>query len=283
MRNRKKLFCISLFVFLFSFFAAIMLSISVEKDTHIYPDYPKENITPILLKKEFSYEDYKTLFYQTGLGKIAIDEIIENENNYIEKITDFQNAFFKNINFVCKKNSIISREEHLIDDNEKYIYGTNLAPYHNGYILITKSSHTFNWRNGHAGIIVNEENHEVLESFVLGENSDISDINKWINYPNFIILRLKDSSNELLYDISKFALENLNDIPYSLTVGLLSPKYNKVINGTNCSHLIWYCFKHFGYNIDYDGGFIVTPKDIAKSPLLEVVQVYGVNPKDIWP
>lgn len=38
----------------------------------------------------------------------------------------------------------------------------------------------------------------------------------------------------------------------------------------------------FIFILDSDAGMIVTPKDIANSPLLEVVQVYGVNPEDIW-
>jgi hypothetical protein len=28
---------------------------------------------------------------------------------------------------------------------------------------------------------------------------------------------------------------------------------------------------------------IVTPRDIANSPYLEIVQVYGVDPRSIWP
>ena len=52
---------------------------------------------------------------------------------------------------------------------------------------------------------------------------------------------------------------------------------------TQCSHLVWYPYAQFGYDIDSDGSWLVTPKDITNSEYLEVVQVYGVDPEEIWP
>lgn len=254
----------------------------IEKSAHIYPDYEKENIVPILSKNNLSYSDYKTLFYQTGLGRIAIDEIIKNDENYVNSIMKFQDTFFENINFICESNSIISREEHIVNNKGKYTYNVSLAPYHNGYIFLTKSSHTLGWRNGHAGIVVDEEKGQILESLVLGKNSSIRNIDEWKSYPNFIILRLKNSSNELLSNVASFADKNIYNIPYGITVGILSPKYSDVIRSTNCSHLVWRSFKEFGYDIDYNKGLIVTPRDISKSPELEIIQIYGVNPDNIW-
>ena len=77
----------------------------------------------------------------------------------------------------------------------------------------------------------------------------------------------------------------MDNIPYGLTIGLLSKKNPNLINikSTQCSHLVWYPFKQFGYDIDSDGSWLVTPKDIANSDLFEVVQIYGVDPSDIWP
>jgi len=77
----------------------------------------------------------------------------------------------------------------------------------------------------------------------------------------------------------------MNDMPYNLFVGLLSKKNPNTDNiiGTQCSHLVWYPFMQNGYNIDSDGSWLVTPKDIANSNLFEVVQVFGVNPSEIWP
>lgn len=256
-----------------------------EPDAHFVLDYPKTNIEEILSKNQLTEEDYKTLFFQTGLGKPSIDELRMETPDSTNAILDFQDNFFKEIDYVCVKNSPISKEESVIDENGSFINGTEIAPLHNGYIMITKSSHVFGWRNGHAAIIVDAAQGETLESVVLGTNSLVQQIDKWKNYPNFMIFRIKGSSEELMNEISQSALKNLNDIPYDFTVGILNPKYEKAgeISGTQCSHLVWEAFKLFGYDLDSDSGMIVTPKDIANSPLLEVVQVYGVNPEEIWP
>lgn len=256
-----------------------------EPDAHFVLDYPKTNIEEILSKNQLTEEDYKTLFFQTGLGKPSIDELRMETPDSTNAILDFQDNFFKEIDYVCVKNSPISKEESVIDENGSFINGTEIAPLHNGYIMITKSSHVFGWRNGHAAIIVDAAQGETLESVVLGTNSLVQQIDKWKNYPNFMIFRIKGSSEELMNEISQSALINLKDIPYDFTVGILNPKYEKAgeISGTQCSHLVWEAFKLFGYDLDSDSGMIVTPKDIANSPLLEVVQVYGVNPEEIWP
>lgn len=256
-----------------------------EPDAHFVPDYPKTNIEEILSKNQLTDEDYKTLFCQTGLGKPSIDELRKETPDSTNAILEFQDNFFKEIDYVCEKNSPISKEESVIDENGCFINGTELAPLHNGYIMITKSSHVFGWRNGHAAIIVDATQGETLESVVLGTNSLVQQTEKWKNYPDFMIFRIKDSSEELMNEIAQSALINLNDIPYDFTVGILSPKFEKAgeISGTQCSHLVWEAFKLFGFDLDSDSGMIVTPKDIANSPLLEVVQVYGVNPEEIWP
>ena len=264
----------------------IMISMAlIESDAHIAPDYPKINIIPILSQKQFREEDYLTLFYQTGLGKPAIDELRESLSDSTQRILHFQESFFSNVDYICEKNSPISWEESVIDDGGRYINGTELASLHNGYILITKSSHTFGWRNGHTAIIIDAARGITLESVVLGTDSCFQSIDKWTNYPNFMLLRLKGVSLELLNEIALSAYENLNKIPYDFKVGILSPKFSKAgeISGTHCSHLIWEAFRLFDYDLDSDKGLIVTPKDIANSPYLEVVQVFGVNPKAIWP
>jgi uncharacterized protein YycO len=258
---------------------------AAEPDAHIAPDYPQLDISRILSSKQLTESDYRTLFYQTGLGKSAIDDLRIESPDPVHAILDFQNNFFKKIDYVCETNSLISREESVVDENGNFTTGTELAPLRNGYILITKSSHVFGWRNGHAAIIVDAEKGEALESAVLGTNSLVQQTDKWKNYPDFMIFRVKGISDELLNEISQAALKNLNNIPYDFTVGILSPKYEKPgeISGTQCSHLVWEAFKLFGFDLDSDQGMIVTPKDIANSPLLEVVQVYGVNPEEIWP
>jgi len=256
-----------------------------EPNAHITPGYAAINIEPILFQSQLTEEDYNTLFLQTGLGKPAIDDLRAESIDPITEILNFQNNFFREIDFVCEKNSPISKEESIVDENGSYVNGTELAPLHNGYILITKSSHVSGWRNGHAAIIVDAEEGLALESVVLGTNSIVQETERWRNYPNFMIFRIKGASEEVMDVISQAALENLNNVPYDLTVGILSPKFEKAgeITGTNCSHLVWEAFMMFGFDLDSDSGTIVTPKDIANSPLLEVVQVYGVNPAEVWP
>lgn len=272
--------CIILLVGYLAISTALM-----ESDAHIAPDYPRIDIISILSKGQLSESDYESLFYQTGLGKPAINDLREGSLDSTQRILQFQKHLFSEVNYICEKNSPISKEESVIDKNGSYIDGTDLAPLHNGYILITKSSHTYGWRNGHAALVVDAAQGVTLESVVLGTDSCCQDISKWTNYPNFILLRLKDASPELLDKIAKSALNSLNDIPYAFTVGIFSPKFQKVeeINLTHCSHLVWEAFRLFDYDLDSDGGMVVTPKDIANSPYLEVVQVFGVNPEEIWP
>lgn len=258
---------------------------AIEPKAHIYPDYPVADLDPVLRKDSFTEEDYNLLYLQTGLGKPAVDEIRELYGDWRERLLRFQHNFFRKIDYVCEKNSPISREEAIVDEQGNYAHGTELAPVHEGYIFVTKSSHTYGWRNGHSALVVDAQNGRTLESAVLGQNSSIQDIGKWTVYPNFMLLRPKRAAYEEMQEIALTALELLNDIPYSLTIGIFSPKSadRDKIKGTHCSHLIWQAYSYFGYDLDSDGGMIVTPKDIANSPYLEIVQVYGVDPRSIWP
>ena len=264
----------------------LMVSMAaVEPMAHIYSDYPMADIEPVLQKDSFTDEDYWLLYLQTGLGKPAVDEIKELYDDWDEHLLRYQQNFFKKIGIICEKNSPISREESIIDESGNYISGTDMAPIHEGDILITKSSHTYGWRNGHAALVVDAGKGETLESVVLGQNSSIQHISKWTNYPNFMLLRPKGATYEEMKQIAITALELLHDIPYDLTVGIFGPKSadKDKIKGTHCSHLIWQAYRYYGYDLDSDGGLIVTPKDIANSPALEVAQVYGADPRNIWP
>lgn len=256
----------------------------IEPEGYFRPDYDKKDISSILEKENFTEDDYKELFYQTGLGKTAVDEIMKDENG-TDQILDYQEDFFRNNNILCEPIGIITSQESIVNGEGKPMYGFDLAPYKNGYVLITKATHSLGWRHGHAAIITDAENKETLEAVILGSNTRFQNINKWRVYPSFIMLKLKDTSQETLNAIAAFAKNNLSDIPYGLTVGLTSKKNPgpENISSTQCSHLAWYPFMQYGYDVDNDGSWLVTPKDIANSNLFEVVQVYGVDPRDIWP
>ncbi len=256
----------------------------IEPMGYFRPDYDKRDITGILEKEVLSDDDYKELFYQTGLGKTAVDEILKSESGK-EKILEFQKNFFTEYNISSEKFAVIVNHESLVDEKGKIIYGFDLAPYENGYVLITKATHSLGWRHGHAGIITDAENEETLEAVLLGKDSMLQNINKWRSFPSFIMLKLKDASQEELDKIAEFAKINLLDVPYGLSVGLTSKKNPEPSNitTTQCAHIVWYPFMQFGYDIDSDGTWLVTPKDIANSDLFEVVQIYGVDPDEIWP
>ena len=168
----------------------------LEPKAHIYPDYPVADLDPVLRKDSFTEEDYNLLYLQTGLGKPAVDEIRELYGDWRERLLRFQHNFFRKIDYVCEKNSPISREEAIVDEQGNYAHGTELAPVHEGYIFVTKSSHTYGWRNGHSALVVDAQNGKTLESVVLGQNSSIQDIGKWTVYPNFMLLRPKRAAYE---------------------------------------------------------------------------------------
>lgn len=282
--KHKKTFITLLFIITIITAIAIIEKI-IEPMGYIRPDYEKTDITVILDKDSLSDNDYKELFYQTGLGKTAVDEILKDKISGKEKILKFQEDFFKDYNILCEKIAIIVSQESIVNDEGKPMYGFNLAPYENGYILVTKATHSLGWRHGHAGIVTDAKNQETLEAVILGTDTMLQDINKWRVYPSFMMLKLKDTSQDTLDEIAEFAKKNMLNVPYGLTVGLTSKKNPTPdnIKSTQCSHVAWYPLMQFGYDVDYDGSWLVTPKDIANSDLFEIVQIYGVDPADIWP
>ena len=281
--NRKK--AIIAFITIIIIIVAIAIAEKlIEPMGYFRPDYDKTDITDILEKEMLSDKDYKELFYQTGLGKTAVDEIMKNKVLGKERILEFQKNFFTEYNISREKSAVIVNHESIVDEEGKLMYGFDLAPYKNGYVLVTKATHSLGWRHGHAGIVTDAENQETLEAVLLGKDSMLQDINKWRIFPSFMMLKLKDTLLKDLDEISEFAKNNLLDIPYGLTVGLTSKKNPDPnnIKTTQCAHIVWYPFMQFGYDIDSDGTWLVTPKDIANSELFEIVQIYGVDPGDIW-
>lgn len=170
-----------------------------------------------------------------------------------------------------------------------------------GDILITFNSHFLGWRNGHAAIVIDADKGRTLEALTLGQNSSVRSVESWENRPAFAVLRLRDATVEKRAEIADYAEDNLEELPYRLTAGMWdwtsvlrkTEDYRAMevpvaeaegitetasLTGTHCAHLIWYAYDKFGYNLDSDGGLIVTPRDLYDSPLLEIVQVYGMKP-----
>lgn len=248
-----------------------------EKKAHYTPDYPMENLEQYLEKEELSKEEYMLLLRQTGLGKAAVDELRKSGSS--ERIKELQKDFFGDVEVCCEANTIISREELLDCMPQENV--AEIPVVEEGDILITFNCHVLGWRVGHAGIVVDAKNRLTLEARVLGSDSAVLSLEHWRSYPSFAVLRLRGVSREERQKIAEYARTHLEALPYQLTAGILpltvKSEGQEIIPGTQCAHLVWYAYKQYGYELDSDGGSIVTPKDLFDSPLLEVVQIYGMD------
>jgi len=248
------------------------------------PDYSKVDLGSIVNKEELSKDDYHTIFLQTGLGRAAADELMRKsaDGDREEAFEKYQRNFFLERDYDCRIAAVIVHDERMRDEDGKLVKGFEISDLRNGDILITKSTHSLGWRHGHAAIVTDAVRGETLEAILLGNPSVLQSVSKWRTYPSFIQLRLKDQENADVEEIVKYAKKSILGIPYGLLTGV-PYKAPDEIKKTQCAHLVWYPYERFGYDLDSDGTWLVTPKDIANSDLLEIVQVYGVNPEEIWP
>lgn len=231
------------------------------------PDYQR-----ITLKKD---SDYETIFLQTGLGKDAVDKLLTEEK--FDTILEAQNSFWEAEEIICKPVfGLFSRVDKI-----KKKHTMPFVDLQAGDILVTLSTHSAGWHHGHAGVVLDEEN--VLECVKWGEESEIVNVNHWKTYSNYVVLRVKNASEEQRKEVAQYAKDNLCGVPYRLTVGILGKKnldLNGKTFGTNCGHCVWYVWQKFGYNLDSNGGRLVTPQDLLYSEYLEVVQVSGMDPRE---
>lgn len=277
--HQKRSIAIALSLVVLLFFL-LRWTYRAEKSVRITPSYEKENIEELVYQEWLAPEDYEIIYRQTGLGASAVDMLRLHERE--EEILQLQNAFFASVPVSCEASTVISREESMeregLPPEMAKLYGKDgmLIPYvEAGDILISFNAHVLGWRNGHAAIVVDSEERITLEARVLGTNTKRLPLSHWYDYPSFVVLRLKGVSKEEREAIAEYASEHLFDLPYQLSAGIWSDKAEPT--GTHCAHLVWYAYRQFGYDLDSDGGRIVTPRDIFESPLLEVVQIYGME------
>jgi len=250
---------------------------SVEDDAHWTPKYERMDLAPILASKELQAEDYETLLVQTGLGRPTVDLLFDEGRE--SEILAYQSDFFEDVEVRCQRSNVIVSGERLMSTEDlSEAVGPKLAPVLPGDILITPCSHVFGWRNGHAAIVVKAPGSDgtggwTLESVSLGVTSKLRRLNRWRNYPAFVILRLNEAAGRREAAVAE---EEYVGVPYRLTAGL----WDEAVEGTQCAHLVWSCYRRVGVDLDSDGGWLVTPRDLLKSPLLEVIQIYGMNPEN---
>ncbi len=236
-----------------------------EKNAYYYPPYEYEKVC-------FSDSDAK-IFKYTGLSPKAVEDILK-----IGRV-----SVFEELNSLYFERPDIKKEYILFPITAQEILNNTsvpLAPLYDGDVLITFNTHTLDWRHGHAAIVTDTKEGIILEHMSVGNNSVLSRAKKWGSYPAFAVLRYPDEEKAKL--AAEYAKEKLIDVPYSIFAGLIEKdkSKNETVSSSHCSHIVWQAYKAIGIDIDSNGGKIVTPKDIAKSKELRLVQVFGLNPKE---
>ena len=256
----------------------ILLGFHARNNMFFVPNAMRIDIEPLLKQTTLSEADYNTLYHQTGLAKPMID-ILKEKPDFEETLLRFQDNYFKKQNVVKTPMTLVTNIDEVHDPSGNQIPAFELAPYENGYIFLTKSTYTYNWRHGHAGLVIDSVRGKILESLEPFTLSMEQDISRWAYYPTFKMMRLKDVDQSLLDEIALYASTSMQGIPYNI----LAMKTNKPIpTSTHCSHIIWHTFKQFGIDLDSSGGIFVSPGDIGRSPHLETLQIYGFDPDKDW-
>ena len=237
--------------------------------------HSKPNFVPEYNKVKLTTKtDLKTIFLQTGIGENTAKKMID-EGRFNE-ILMAQEDFFANDKVVCSPMiKWFTREERL--ENLSYEF-YDLQP---GDILVTLSTHTWGWHHGHAGLVFDECS--VIESIAIGIDSSKENIFYWKDYGGVAVLRVKDKGLDEGKAVAEFAEKYLVGREYSLLAGFGKDKAPEYLNNNlklHCSYLPWYAWQQFGVDIDSDGGKIVTSYDILHSDKLEVVQLYGMDPRE---
>lgn len=255
----------------------------IEDDGIWKPGYQKTDLTNIVAKDDLTDADYHTIFLQTGLGRDAADKIRREKTggSRASAFDQYQNDFFAEGDYECRVSVFIVHDERMVDEEGNLSRSFHIADLRDGDILITKATHSLGWRHGHAAIVTNAAEKETMEALLLGNPAILDKTTKWETYTSFIQLRLKNHEETDAGKIAEYAKKKVMGVPYGLLTGI-PVKAPDNIKKTQCAHLVWYPYEHFGYDLDSDGSWLVTPNDIANSGFLEVVQVYGVNPEEIW-
>ena len=229
----------------------------------------------ILQKDELNEDDYDTLYYQTGLTQIGINSVLKN--NGVDGVLEFQKSYFTS--YGIEHDYFAPFCDYMSIDGESP--SGKMVELQNGDIIISSSTVFSCWDVGHCAFVIDAENGRVLEAVGIGRNSTTNYAVYLRNRPDYIVLR-PNIDKETLDQVVEYAKENLIDIPYDPTVGVLTRKYDTEIPLTQCAHIIWYAFMQFGYDIDSTGGFVVSPKNIVHSQYLDIVQVFGFDPDKLW-
>ena len=277
---KKKLAIISAFMAVVCFVSAIICVVRIDNNAYFSPDYEKQDLSALINKESYCEEDYKTFFYQTGLGKIAIDQLKQTET-FTSSVMKAQENFFAPKNVTCQRKAITTNMEYFVDSAGFMERGFSIFCAQAGDVVIMESSHSFGWRHGHAGLVLDEM--YTLEAPIINVPAGRYYLSEWETYPTFMLLRLKDADKEFTENLAKDAYKNIKGARYSVLAGVFNKKYtDKTPDGVQCASMVWYAYKNAGIDIDASGGKIVTVQDIKNSDKFEIVQIFGYNPAQYW-
>lgn len=256
---------------IFIFTCWILYIISDKNIVRFRPDYEMADISAVLEKDNLTKEDYSFLYEQTGLTEIGIQRALNRGEVGKKRILKIQEEFFTEYKV---KNSEF--DPFMCTD---YIdrYTTNIY-LEDGDIIVSASTHLSCMRIGHAGLVTDGENNEVLQAVAYGEPSEIGFMTDFTDRVNYMVLRPK-FSEEVRKSVAEYAEKNLCGIKYSAFVGSFNKKSAKK---TQCAHIVWFAYAKCGYNLLKKNTTLVLPYDLANSDMVEVVQVSGFNPYTLW-
>ena len=235
------------------------------------PDYEMIDLLPILEKEELSDEDYDTVFEQTGLTRIAVDDYLSR--GLKGEILRIQRYFFEEPDYYCH---IFHFCVGMIEKSEGRYPNALLQ---DGDIIYSPSTYISFVNISHAAIVVDGEIGLLAEAYGYGSVIKTCTAASFFTYPQFVILRPKADA-ALREEVADFVREELLGTPYDIFTGIFGEKAPVPLETTHCSHMPWYAYYRHGIDLDSNGGKIVTPYDILKSPYLEVVQVFGMDIND---
>ncbi len=244
--------------------------------THWRPDYAKVDISPIVYSEDaLTEEEYDLLYHQTGLTKLAVDDMREDMQGRA-KILTIQEVFFADYKVKSRRFNPYTYLEEL--DGGR----TELCDLKDGDIIITSTTRVTWYRYGHATLVVDGENKRIAESLGPGVKSNVNkSASTLTNLANFIVLRPK-VDEAVKAEVVNYVKTEMSGIEYDIFRGIFSEKFPEKLTSTQCAHFVWYAYKKFGVDLDSTGGAVVKPRDMFLSDQVEIVQAYGFDPDTLW-
>lgn len=233
--------------------------------TYYYNKVSKVDIESTLKKGNLTDEDYDLIYRQTGITKFGIERTLLKKDA-IKNILKVQSTFLQEVEVT----SNILGPYCYYQTIDKLM---EMVPIEVGDIIVSNGTQFCGKTFGHCGLVTSTDG-GVLQSYGYGELSEVGTLFDFQERASFIILSPR-VSKEIKKEVAEYAINSLQGIPYNVFIGLFGTKDS--ISTTQCSHLIWYAYHHFGYDFDNNGGSICLPHDLICLDQMDVVQVYGFD------